>query len=203
MFLFEFFGSIEATIAALATTAVISLVLAIAAVVQAWYVRQQSRIARKSLLADHEKRQKQATMEHVTRIREVYVPIRNWLDATFGHRNPVQMAVLDDQHDLREDVQRLLGTMEHLAVGALSDVFDLDILDRMSGMFIVRLYQRLEPYIEGRRTDEHAFREFGRLVETIESRRQKQGLPRDLGAITYAPHRPSGLFQRLPRLSQA
>ena len=41
----------------------------------------------------------------------------------------------------------MLGMFEHLAVGVNSDVFDLGVLNRMSGGYIIRIYRQYTAHI--------------------------------------------------------
>lgn len=122
----------------------------------------QAGIMRKSMVADHERRRKQATVEFVTRIRKEYHPLQRSLVAQFGRNHIINMSDVDE--GLRDKIRELLPIVEHLAVGVNVGVYDLDILERMSGSYFLRLHATLSPYIdEVRRTNNN-----GRLYIELE-----------------------------------
>lgn len=181
----EIFGSIENAMTAALAGAILALVSATAAVVQTWQGRRAIQVAMTSFIADHERRKKQATLEHITGIRETYIPIRQKLDQVFGVDGAVRLDMLDADHELRADLTKFLVTFEHLAVGALTDVFDRDVLLRSSGAFITTAYERVEPYVQRIRIDranERLYVEFETLAREFKALRNA-GIAPDLGRI--------------------
>jgi hypothetical protein len=61
----------------------------------------------------------------------------------------VKEIVQDEQLFAR--VKDMLGLFEHLAVGSNAGVFDIDMLNKMSGPYLINIFNRFKPYIEQRR----------------------------------------------------
>ncbi|MGD1938862.1 MAG: DUF4760 domain-containing protein [Cyanophyceae cyanobacterium] len=120
------------------------------------------------MVADHERRKKQATIEYVNSVKVKYRPIAEKLNQKFGERTIINIDSIDDV--LKEDITEILSTLEHLAVGINSGVYELKILDRMSGTYFVNVFEKLSPYIRAarRQTDRRRlYYEFEEMVEDI------------------------------------
>jgi len=125
-----------------------------------------------SLKKDHERRKKQATMEHIRTIRPMYVKLIRDSEKVFGKDILTQQnlqLVLND-NEKREPLKDFLSTIEHLAVGVNTGLFDIDIVSRMMGNYLIRMFNRYRPYIKevqktGNRT---AYIEFENLVKELE-----------------------------------
>ena len=111
-------------------------------IIGAFLVILQLWLARRTLKADHERRCLQATIEHVRSIRPQWDEYRRWLDTDYGPDGLTSetIAKLDSDNEVRENVRSLLASLEHLAVGVNTCVFDKDLLYRMSGTYMVRIY---------------------------------------------------------------
>lgn len=122
---------------------------------------------------DHERRRKQATIEHIEKTKSVYFEHEQWLVSSCG--GLVEPTKLTDD-DIKK-IKDLLNSIEYLATGVLTGVFDFEMLDRMSGAFFRRLYTRVEPFIKKIRIDRgnpRIYIEFERLADSID-RIRKQG----------------------------
>ena len=132
----------------------------------------QIRIASKSLKADHERRKKQATIEYLNNLRTTYRKWNNTLIKKYG-RDPAGMDTIEKiKADGKswEILKDMLGMFEHLAVAVNSEVFDIDILNKMAGQYLVDVYQRWKTYIDQRRKDpnrELVYVEFEQLVHKL------------------------------------
>lgn len=122
---------------------------------------------------DHERRRKQATIEHIEKTKAVYLENDDWLEHTHG-------GIVDPAKLTHEDIRKikdLLASVEYLATGVMTGIFDLDLLDRVSGAFFRRLYRRVEPYVKKTRMEKSNTRlyiEFERLADAID-RIRKEG----------------------------
>ncbi len=65
----------------------------------------------RTLKADHERRKKQATIEHVREIRPHWDRHRRWLDENFGPDGLTESSLnkLDEDKEVRENVRTLLS----------------------------------------------------------------------------------------------
>ena len=123
-----------------------TIVTAIAALVGLPMVYLQLRMANKSFRADHERRKKQATIEHIREIRPLYNRASQRLDATYGTdllSEAIVTKIVDDDQETREHLKQILTLLEYTAVGANIGVFDKDLWYRMSGTYLIRLYHRV------------------------------------------------------------
>lgn len=118
--------------------------------------------------ADHERRKKQATIEYVNQTRAVYRPISRKLAQKFGEGAVINIDQIDDE--TKEDITAFLSIVEHLAVGVNTKVYDLQILERMSGTYFIRMFRMLQPYIEERRRISNRptiYTEFESMIDDI------------------------------------
>jgi hypothetical protein len=134
------------------------------AVVALWLVT-------KTFKADHERRKKQATIEYVGQIlRDARYKIdshRSSEDLT----NEQVSALIANPADSAE-WRNAIGAFEHLAVGVNAGVYDKDILYRMAGGYITRLFTYVEPYVQAARGNNYprAYCEFEALAHEFEER---------------------------------
>lgn len=131
-------------------------------------------IQRKTILADHERRKKQATIEYSNSIRKSYRPLDKKLVDKFGEGNIINFGLIDDE--AKQDIQELLSIVEHLAVGVNAEVYDLEILERMSGTYFIHMFNKLSPYIDSMRAakrNEKLYCEFESMVNDVKKIRGK------------------------------
>jgi hypothetical protein len=115
---------------------------------------------------DHERRRKQATIEHIEKIRSNYRTNNAWIKKEHGD----QITVAKLTPEQRTNILDMLSQLEHLSAGVLTGVFDLALLDRMSGAFLRRLFHRVEPLItevRKERNQSNAFVDYADLVDKI------------------------------------
>ena len=163
---------------------ILSLVLGL---VTAVLIIGQLFVTIRTLKADHERRKKQATIEHVREIRPHWDKHRRWLDDNFGPDGVTETALdkLDENKEVRENVRTLLAMLEHLAVGVNTGVFDKDLLYRMSGTYMVRIYHQLRPYIKRVQKDnQYAYVEYEEMATLFEESKRVSPDPR--GGIRYS-----------------
>jgi len=131
-------------------------------------IRSQTRIAR----ADHDRKKKQSTIEFYNLIsseNEVFSDninkYGNTLDFTSVRYNVV----------LNKSVKRYLSRLERLAIGVASGIYDFDILNHMSGYFLIRKYYQLEKYIQEVRKvkKRNVYSEFERMIKKLEKCRKE------------------------------
>ncbi len=119
-------------------------------------------------LADHERRKKQATIEYMNEFRNSYKPIEEMLFS--GQIN------LDDLKDhTAVCIRNILSQVEHLAVGVETGIYDFELVNRMSGAFLMNMYSKFKKYIEGMREargNHNIYIEFENLQKRIREARQ-------------------------------
>jgi hypothetical protein len=107
-------------------------------------------IAIRRLRADHERQKKQSTIED---FGDTYLLCRYEIEAKYG-LEPITAATAEQiDSDLEKCAvfNKLLGTLEHMAVGVNTGVYDRDVVYRMSSGSMIGLRHRLHHYIEHRR----------------------------------------------------
>ncbi len=163
---------------------VLSLILGILGAV---VIIVQLSIAIRAMRADHERRQKQATIEHVRTIRPLYKHCRQVIDEKFGKDVLSDGAVgeIDKDDELRENIKDMLALLEHTSVGMNTGVFDKDLWYRMSASYLIRIYHRLRPYIKYiQKSQPSAYIEFEEIVHEFEERKRRR--PDSRGQIKYS-----------------
>ncbi|MBE0662295.1 MAG: DUF4760 domain-containing protein [Bacteroidales bacterium] len=123
---------------------------------------------RRSLNADHSRRRKQATFDYLAKVRPQWHDTRNDLDILIqaaGEKANIVNVIIKNPEILKK-VRLLLGLLEHISVGIHTDVFDKEILYRMSGKQLKKIYEKFEPYIKYVQihVNETAYTEFQNLV---------------------------------------
>lgn len=127
----------------------------------------QLRALKKTYLADHERRKKQETIEYLNRFRGAYKPIEEEL---FAGR--IDLKALAD-HDAVA-IRHILSKVEHLAVGIDTGIYDFELVNRMSGAFLVHMYSKFKTYIEQTRDargNQNIYCEFDKLQKRISDAR--------------------------------
>ena len=148
------------------------------------FVSLQLMLLFRSFRADHERRKKESTIEHVRSIRTLYRGLSGRLIDKFGE-DAINLSQIDAATE--REISEYLSIIEHLSVGVNTEVYDFDILSRMSGTYLVRMYFRLAPYIKSQQKQVPSyFVEFEFLVENLQ-RRRREGIYDTKGNLIYAP----------------
>ena len=104
----------------------------------------------KTYKADHERRQKQGTIEFVNNIRYFSWPLE--VELRQDHKSDtINISELNNEKEIT--IGRFLSVVEQLSVGVNSDVYNLDIVDRMIGSHLMSMYERLLPFIRHSRKE--------------------------------------------------
>ena len=132
--------------------------------------------------ADHERRKKQSTIEYINDVRQLWSKNRKAFDEKFGVHSLTNEDVNNINKDigLTETVKALLGLLEHVAVGMNTGVYDKNLLFRMSGKYLIGLFERFKPYIKDyQKENPYSYIEFEELVVDFQERRRLRPDPRD------------------------
>lgn len=146
---------------------------------------RKQKISEEMYLADHDRRKKQSTIEYVNNVRDRYVPIMDYFDERFGVGHVINISDISEA-DARK-ISELLSVVEHMAVGVETEVYDIDIIDRMSGAYFLRMRRVLDPYIaRSQQKNPRAFIEFDHMCDRIRSKRK---IPNEAGKLAFPSER--------------
>lgn len=143
-----------------------------------------------TMVADHERRKMQATIEYMRSVRPIWSQLRRELNDHFGNGTLQVESIdkIDKDKDLQRLVRELMGSMEHLSVGANYEVFDEDLIYRMSASYLIRIYKRMDLYIEkAQAKNPYAYIEFKDLIRKFDERRRLKPDPRQTISQHYTP----------------
>ena len=130
----------------------------------------------KMLNSDHDRRKKQATMEHIRTIRPIYVKLLRESEKVFGQDvlSKENVAIILADYEKRENLKDFLSTLEHLAVGVNTGIFDISIVYRMMGAYLIRMFNRFRPYIKEvqKSVNSTAYIEFENMAKELEKMRK-------------------------------
>ncbi len=145
-------------------------------------VRQLS-LARQESEREHQRRQNEMTLNAYNTVRgdlrETIRRVRHTLELEdmfdeFTEKNLEQ--IMNDKV-LRDDVARMLGFLNKFAVGIKYDVFNIHLLNDLSGTLFIQTFIQFKPYIDWVRKDSKVFYvEFECLVERLKETRKSKDL---------------------------
>jgi Domain of unknown function (DUF4760) len=132
----------------------------------------QVAVAIKAIHADHERRKKQSSIEQ---LGSMYRECRHDLEARFGTAPLTNddIAKIQDDQAYEASVVRLLGVLEHIAVGVNSGIYDEEIVFRMSATSMIDIFKRLELYIRYRQkhVNTACYIEFNYMIRKFENKK--------------------------------
>ena len=155
---------------------IFEILTALAAFVSIALVGIQIHLAAKTLKDDHDRRRQQATLEYLIKdVRPHWGDELRQLASSIGRTIPMSdetMSKLRANPQSRQLINKLLGNIEHMAVGVNMGVYDLEILDRSSGGFLINTFNRFLPYIRRRQMKQPLiYTEFEKLTDALCKRR--------------------------------
>lgn len=133
----------------------------------------------KTFKADHERRKKQSTIESLNNLRVQYRDYNNQLIEQYG-RDPLGKEKIEElikDNNLWNILKDMLSLFEHLAVAVNAEVFDIEILNKTSGQYLINAFDRWKVYIYERRKDpakKIVYAEFEALVYKLKVMRIEQ-----------------------------
>ena len=137
---------------------------------------------------DHKRRRNQATIDTWVGTSEYRRTLREAVTKAIGSEPLDDFAIeyIEADQTTRDALRRLLGGLEHVALGVNTKVFDFKVLDRLSGSFILRTFANSEPFIKNlRSTQPTAYSELEVLAKRIWKYRN------DNGTLPTMPREPS------------
>lgn len=145
----------------------------------------QIRALRRSFLADHERRRKQATIEYLDSFRSEVRPMVDQLKIIFPRTIAIDPNDLNEEH--ADSIKKYMNILEALSSGVNTNVYDIDIVDRRYRRWFIEDGYIFKKYIESRRKEtqnERLYLEFEELVDKLKSRESK--IPPRLGHTEYS-----------------
>ncbi|WP_437644005.1 DUF4760 domain-containing protein [Sorangium sp. So ce362] len=152
-------------------------------------------LAIKTLRADHERRKKQATIEYANDIRDLWQERRVAIESGIGRKieanskslTEKEVETIKNSPELRDAVRELLARLEHLSVGINTCVFDKNLLYRMSGSYLIRVYAFMEPYITSVRPNSNfAYIELECMIKDFMDQKRANPDPRTVGDMNFS-----------------
>lgn len=156
-----------------------SIVTSLGTIITVLIAIKSFNVAKKSFLADHERRKKQATIETYNEISsKVSLPLRLAIceayNETLGAYSYRQIRPTDKEWIGNSDLQFKFITycryMERFATGVEIGVFDFDTFNRFSGHQTALLFEQIKPLIDDRNSHRRFCVEFHKFyIELIKS----------------------------------
>jgi len=145
----------------------------------------------KSSKADHERRQKQSTIEFFHNINSEtsdLLRIMKEEGILIGSR-PTDTTIIDkigNNSNLQETVMRYLNLMNRLSVGIISKVYNIEIFSQMAGKSVINTYGWLKPYIVHRREEIKRPTLYSDLEEMVEILREMNNPPNNKSIMKHS-----------------
>jgi len=155
---------------------VFEIITALVGFISIGLVGVQVHYAAKALREDHSRRRQQATLDYLVRdVRPHWREELRTLTRSFGNVVPMSeeaMNSIRQNPQSKQLISKLLGNIEHMAVGVNMGVFDIETLDRASGGFMIRTFNQFLPYIRKRQLKQPSiYSEFEALAIELCKRR--------------------------------
>ncbi len=124
---------------------------------------------KKSTIAEHERIQKQATIDYYSSICEKLYYLNHIIYDRYK-RNRINYYEIKDDEKFLYEIKTYLNTMEILATGINTGIYNIHVFDRLYGDVCVRVAEQLEDYIANRRSainEPEMYKEFDSLVISL------------------------------------
>jgi hypothetical protein len=152
---------------------IIQIFMLVVLIIQLYFLR-------KTFLADHERRKKQATFEYINAAADRYRSRLDEFDRKYGVEKIVDLSELDD--DDKFILRSYLSEVERICAGVNAGVFDFDMLVKTMGGSLVERFNRFHQYIKERQKHRASlYTEFEQFVRRFEAERSKNY--QNIGAI--------------------
>ena len=156
----------------------------IIAILQLNKMKESNVLQSKNMIADHERKKKQSTLEFYTEIYPYLCELRTKITDVFGNEyiNPNDVKYKNNS-DMQKVIYEYLVIIERFAVGINSGIYDINIFAKTSGKIVSDMYKRLFPIIEEMRTNQRypeMFCDFEKMCKDVEKVREKM-YPKPMG----------------------
>ncbi|CAA6827209.1 MAG: Unknown protein [uncultured Sulfurovum sp.] len=153
------------------------------AVVGVFLIVQQLSLSRHESESEHRRRQNEMTLNAYNTVRgDLRATIRRVrpkleLSDMFSPFTEDGLKRIMEDSELRDDVARMLGFLNKFAVGVKYDVFNIELLNDLSGTLFVQTFNQFKPYIDWVRKDSEIFyADYERLVDKLKILQQGKEL---------------------------
>lgn len=162
------------------STVVTNIFLAVGAVIAVFQLIQMKKsdiLQSKSLMADHERRKKQSTLEFYSDIYPYLSEFRTKITDIFdnGYVTPDDVRYTQDK-DIQQMIYEYLVIIERFAVGVNSGIYDINVFAKTSGKVVSDMYKKLSPIIEYMRITQNypeMFNDFEKMSKDVLEVREK------------------------------
>ena len=162
------------------STIITNIFLSVGAVIGVFQLIQMKKsniLQSKSLMADHERRKKQSTLEFYSDIYPYLSEFRIKITDVFGNGYVTPDDVRYNQNtDIQKMIYEYLVIIERFAVGIYSGIYDINIFAKTSGKGVSDMYKKLSPIIEDMRITQNypeMFNDFEKMSKDVIEVREK------------------------------
>jgi len=151
------------------------------AILGVYLVVKQLSMARIENEKEHKRRKNEITLNAYNSIREelrnTSFAVRNKLhlnDMFYDfNENHIQKIYMDEE--LKNDVSKMLSIFERFAVGVHHDVFNINLINDLSGTVFIQTFKQFKPYIyESRKNSKTFYFDYEKLVNELEAIRNSK-----------------------------
>lgn len=162
------------------STIITNIFLSVGAVITVFQLIQMKKsniLQSKSLMADHERRKKQSTLEFYSDIYPYLSEFRTKITDIFGNGyvTPDDVRYIQDK-DIQQMIYEYLVIIERFAVGVNSGIYDINVFAKTSGKVVSDMYKKLSPIIENMRITQNypeMFNDFEKMSKDVLEVREK------------------------------
>ena len=136
---------------------------------------RQLKLALQESEREHQRRQNEMTLNAYNAVRDDlresirHIRKKLELEDMFDEFTNEHLNQIINDKSIRYDVTRMLGYLNKFAVGVKYDVFNIKLLNDLSGNLFIATYIQFKPYIDWVRKDSDIFYiEYERLVEKLQ-----------------------------------
>ena len=154
------------------------------AVLQLIQMKKGNDLQTESMIADHDRRKKQSTLEFYSEIYPYLSECRIKITDIFGNGyiTPDNIKYKENT-DIQKMIYEYLVIIERFAVGVNSGIYDINIFAKTSGKVVSDMYKKLSPIIEEMRISQNypeMFNDYEKMSKDVEKVREKM-YPKLLG----------------------
>jgi len=104
------------------------------------------------------------------------------IEDMFDHVTEEQIDMIMSDKSLRKDVSEMLNMLNKFAVGVKHDIFNIDIINELSGKYFIKTHKQFEPYLRRiRKNSDTLYLEYDNLVEKLKKMREEEAKRREMG----------------------
>jgi len=134
-------------------------------------VLQQLYLARRESEREHKHTRNEMTLNAYSSVRKDLGALTSkvWkkmnINDMFDNVTEEQIEIIMNDKSLRHNVEEILNMLNKFAVGVKYDVFNIDMINDLSGKFLIKTHKQFKPYIRHLRKNSNTFyAEYDQLV---------------------------------------